>query len=167
MSISAGNTCHDLMFILIRCNDATAAGMWQLLECHKILQDWWDVLEGKLTVWWLCVFRFLRKKYGWSFLRIFMTIILTKSTMCISRSAGQLLAMCCTMSCRYVFLYSDESVWYDSFGSGSSHGSVVKVMTGAQQTWVQLPLLPIWVISGGRKSVWPKLIPCTSKLLPP
>ena len=31
--------------------------------------------------------------------------------------------------------------------------------TCTQQTWVQFPLVPIWVTDGGRKGIWPKVLP--------
>ena len=33
----------------------------------------------------------------------------------------------------------------------------------AQQTWVQLLLVPVLVVGGGRKGIRPKLLLCTSK----
>lgn len=35
--------------------------------------------------------------------------------------------------------------------------------TCTQQTWVQLPMLPIRVIGGGTKGIQPKLLPCNRK----
>ena len=45
----------------------------------------------------------------------------------------------------------------------SSRGSLFKATTCIQQTWVKISLVPVWVIGGGRKGIWPELLPCTSK----
>ena len=37
----------------------------------------------------------------------------------------------------------------------------LRFRTCAQRTWVQFPLVPIWVIDGSRKGIRPKLLSCT------
>ena len=40
---------------------------------------------------------------------------------------------------------------------------MVKGRICAHRAWVQIPLVPIWVIGGSRKGVRPRLLPFTSK----
>ena len=49
----------------------------------------------------------------------------------------------------------------------SPHGAVqwLRWLTCTQQAWVQFPLVSIWIIGGSRKGIWPKLLPCASKVL--
>jgi len=49
----------------------------------------------------------------------------------------------------------------------SPHGASqwLRWSTCTQQAWVQFPLVSIWIIGGSRKGIWPKLLPCASKVL--
>jgi len=47
--------------------------------------------------------------------------------------------------------------------SGAAVAQWLRRCTCTQQTWVQLPLVPVWVIGGSGKGIGPKLLPCANK----
>ena len=52
---------------------------------------------------------------------------------------------------------------FEAHFEGAAEAQWLRRSTCPQRTWVQIPLVSMWVIGGGRKGIRSKLLPCASK----